>query len=285
MIFDPRRCELGEGPFWHPGRGQLFWFDILHSRLMSRGPAGMEEWAFPEMVSAAGWISHDEMVIAGEGGLFRFDLASGRRVRLAAVQAGHPSTRSNDGRADRQGGFWWGTMGRRGGGDPGRGALWRWHRGETRCLVQGLTIPNSICFTPDGRFAHFSDTATRQVMKVALDAEGWPMAAPEVFLDLRDEGLNPDGAVIDAEGAMWLAQWGAGRVAAYGPDGRFLRAVAVGAPHSSCPAFGGPGLEVLFVTTAQEGMPPEARLACPDAGKVFALQGVARGLPEPRVLA
>lgn len=284
MIFDTRACELGEGPFWHPERGQLFWFDILHSRLLSQGAGGPQEWSLPEMVSAAGWIGRDELAVAGEGGLWRFDLATGRRERLAAVEAGQPATRSNDGRADRQGGFWWGTMGKRGGQDPGLGAIWRWHRGELRCLFPGLTIPNSICFAPDGRFAHFSDTVAGRVMKVALDGDGWPAGEPQVFLDLSGEGLNPDGAVIDAEGVMWLAQWGAGRVAAYGPDGRFLRAVPVGAPHSSCPAFGGPGLEMLFVTTAQERMLPEALAACPDAGKVFAFPGVARGLPEPRVL-
>jgi sugar lactone lactonase YvrE len=283
MIFDTRPCELGEGPIWHPLRGQLYWFDILHSRLLTQGPDGMEEWTFPEMVSAAGWISRDEMLIAGESGLCRFNLTTGARERIATVAAGQPATRSNDGRADRQGGFWWGTMGKRGGDDPGLGAIWRYYRGEVRCLFSGLTIPNAICFAPDGTFAHFTDTLSGQVMKVALDGDGWPAAAPEVFLDLRAEGLNPDGAVVDVEGVLWLAQWGAARVAAYGPDGQFLRAVPVGAPHSSCPAFGGPEMTTLFVTTAREGMSDQALAACPDAGKVFALPGIARGLPEPQV--
>jgi len=283
MIFDARPCALGEGPLWHPERRQLFWFDILHARLLTTGPGGMEEWRFPEMVSAAGWVGRDEMVIAGEGGLWLFNLATGQRDRLATVKAGQPATRSNDGRADRQGGFWWGMMGKRGGDDPGNGAIWRFWRGEVRCLFPGLTIPNSICFTPDGRHAHFSDTLTHRVMKVALDDQGWPVGDPQVFLDLSAEGLLPDGAVVDAAGVLWLAQWGAGRVAAYGTDGQFLRAVAVGAPHSSCPAFGGADLRTVHVTTAQEGMSVEALAACPDAGKVFAIEGVAQGLPEPRV--
>lgn len=223
-------------------------------------------------------------MVAGESGLWRVDLTTGTQDRLAEVVAGQPATRSNDGRADRQGGFWWGTMGKRGEDDPGLGAIWRWYRGEVRCLFPGLTIPNAICFAPDGGHAHFTDTVTQQVMRVALDAEGWPAAAPEVFLDLRAEGLFPDGAVTDAEGVLWLAQWGAGRVAAYGPDGRFLRAVAVDAPHSSCPAFGGPSLSTLYVTTARQGMSTAALAACPDAGKTFAVAGVARGLPEPCVL-
>ncbi|MEZ5799000.1 MAG: SMP-30/gluconolactonase/LRE family protein [Paracoccaceae bacterium] len=284
MIFDARPCDLGEGAFWHPERRQFFWFDILNKKLLSVTEAGPEEWTFPEMVSAAGWVTADEMVLACESGLILFNLANGRRKPLATVQAGQPATRSNDGRADRQGGFWWGTMGRRGEDDPGLGAIWRWYRGEARCLFPGLTIPNAICFAPDGRAAFFTDTPTQRVMRVGLDAQGWPATAPEVFLDLAADGLYPDGAVIDADGVLWLAQWGAARVAAYGPDGRLLRAVEVSAPHSSCPAFGGDDLQTLFVTSARQGMTEAALLACPDAGKTFAFPRTSPGLPEPRVV-
>lgn len=277
MIFDTRPCELGEGPLWHPIRKDLFWFDILNRTLHSKS----QSWTFPEFVSAAGWISRDELLIASETGLLRLDLATGARDML--VHTGTPATRSNDGRADRQGGFWFGTMGKRA--EPGLGAIWRWHRGELRRLFAGLAIPNAICFTPDGRAAHFTDTVTGQVMKVALDAEGWPSGAPEVWLDLKPEGLNPDGAVIDAEGLFWNAQWGAGRVAAYAPDGRFLRAVEVpGAPQTSCPAFGGPDFTTLHVTTALEHMDAAARAKHPASGQVFAFEGVAKGIPEPQVL-
>lgn len=284
MILDCRRCDLGEGPFWHPERGQLFWFDIVNAKLLSITDAGPEEWTFPEMVSAAGWVNRDEMVIACESGLLLFNLANGRRKPLATISAGQPATRSNDGRADRQGGFWWGTMGKRGGDDPGKGAIWRYWRGQVRRLFPGWTIPNSICFAPDGSTAFFSDTLTHRVLQVALDANGWPVGEPRVFLDLSGEGLMPDGAVVDAAGVLWLAQWGAARVAAYGPDGQFLRAVPVGAPHASCPAFGGPDLTTLYVTTAREGMTAAALEAHPDAGKTFAVEGVAKGLPEPRVI-
>lgn len=277
MIFDPRPCELGEGPLWHPIRKELFWFDILNRTLHSRS----KSWTFPEFVSAAGWISRDELMMACETGLLRFDLSTGARDML--VHVGTPATRSNDGRADRQGGFWFGTMGKRA--EPGLGAIWRWHRGDLRRLFAGLTIPNAICFTPDGNAAHFTDTVTGQVMKVALDAEGWPSGAPEVWLDLKPEGLNPDGAVIDAEGIFWNAQWGAGRVAAYAPDGRLLRAIDVlGAPQTSCPAFGGPDYTTLHVTTAYEHMDAATRAKHPASGQVFAFDGVAKGLPEPQVI-
>lgn len=281
VVHDPRVGELGEGAFWHPERKAFYWFDILHKRL--HAPDG-QSFVFPEMVSAMGWVDATTAVVASESGLLRVNLEDGRFAPLVAIKAGQPETRSNDGRADRQGGFWWGTMGKRGGADRGKGAIWRFYKGEVRQLVPGLTIPNAICFSPDGRVAHYADTVEQKVWQLDLDAEGWPMAAPRLFLDLGPQGIYPDGAVICAEGLFWNAQWGAGRVAAYAPDGRFVRAVAVGAPHASCPAFAGEGLGDLLVTTAQEGMDAAGLAAHPDAGRVFRVADVGRGLPEPKVL-
>lgn len=284
MIFDQRVCELGEGALWHPVRRQLFWFDILGKRLHSIEDGQPRSWSFVEMVSAAGWVSRDVLLIAGERDLFLFDLETEEIETLAELEAADPGTRSNDGRADRQGGFWIGTMGKRGGDDPGRGSIWRWYRGELRRLYSGLTIPNSICFSPDGRFAYFSDTLTHRIRRVALDTDGWPVGEPEIFVDLSAEGILPDGAVVDAAGNLWNAQWGSARVACYGPDGRFLRAVPMGASQTSCPAFGGEGLATLYCTTAREGMDAAALSADPEAGKTFTVQGVGPGLPEPQVI-
>lgn len=281
MIFDGRVCGLGEGPLWHPERKQLFWFDILGNRMLSQTPEGPQEWQFGERVSAAGWISADELLIASETGLFRFHLGTGGRDVVAEVEADNPATRSNDGRADRQGGFWFGTMGKRGGQDVGAGAIYRYHRGELRQLYAGITIPNAISFTPDGRTAQFADTVTHQVMRVALDAQGWPAGQPEVYLDFTREGLSPDGAVCDAAGNLWLALWGSARVACFAPDGALLRSVGFDAPHTSCPAFGG---ETLFCTTALEGMSDAAKAANPHAGMTFSVAAVARGLDEAKVI-
>jgi sugar lactone lactonase YvrE len=281
MIHDSRPCELGEGPLWHPVREQLFWFDILNRNLHSQTDGKPLSWSFPDLTSAAGWIDRDTLLLVSETGLARFDILTGEHTSLCT--AGTPATRSNDGRADRQGGFWFGTMGKRA--EKGAGAIWRWHRGELRLLFPGITIPNAICFTPDGRAAHFADTISGQVMKVALDAAGWPTGEPQLWLDLTAKALNPDGAVIDAEGRFWNAQWGAGRVAAYAPDGSFVTAVETpGAPHSSCPAFGGAEMKTLFITTALEHLDAAARAANPASGKVFAFPGVAKGLPEPQVI-
>lgn len=282
QVFDSRPCDLGEGPLWHPQREALFWFDITGRRMLSRSGDQSSEWAFGEMHSAAGWIDRDTLLLASETGLWRFGLETGARSLICALEADNPVTRSNDGRADPQGGFWIGTMGRNA--QPGAGAIWRWYRGTLRRLFAPITISNAISFAPDGRSACFCDTVTRRVMRVVLDADGWPKGEPELYLDLSAEGLNPDGAVIDASGAIWIAQWGAARVACYGPDGSFRRAVEIPAPHASCPAFGGPDLRTLFVTSALHGTDASTRARAPLSGQTFAIGCGATGQAEHRVI-
>lgn len=279
MIHDDRTCALGEGPLWHPVREQLFWFDVTGRRLLTRRVDEAQEWHFAEMVSAGGWTGSDGLLIASETGLFHFDLLSGTRTPVCALEADNAATRSNDGRADPRGGFWIGTMGKNA--EPGAGAIYRWYRGELRCLYRGVSIPNAITFPPGDRTAQFTDTATRRVMRVPLDSEGWPAGLPEIFLDLTAEGLNPDGAVFDAAGLMWLAEWGSARVSAYAPDGARVRSVAFDAPHTSCPALGG---TTLYCTTATQGMSAAAMAAHPAAGKTFAAPDVAQAKPEHMVI-
>ena len=282
VIFDATPCKLGEGPLWHPERGQLFWFDIISKRLLTRHDDETHHWQFPEHVSAAGWIDRDALLIASESALFRFDLATGARHDLVALEADRPANRSNDGRADPRGGFWIGTMGKDAA--PGAGSIYRYYRGELRRLFTDITITNAISFAPDASHACFADTIAGRVFRVALDNEGWPKGEPETYLDLSAEGLNPDGAVIDAVGNLWLAQWGAARVACYAPDGSLLRAVAFDAPHTSCPAFGGADLTTLFCTSARQGLNAAALAQYPNSGMIFAAPGIAQGQAEHRVI-
>lgn len=251
-IYDDRICELGEGPLWHPIRKTLYWFDILGKRMHSRGPEGTQTWQFNEHVSAAGWIDHNTLLIASETALMRFDLRDGARNDLIALESDNQMTRSNDGRADPKGGFWIGTMGKKA--EAEAGAIYRYFRGELRKLHSSITIPNAICFSAGGDIAYFADTTQRQIMRQEMDENGWPAAEAVLHIDLTEEGLNPDGAVVDADGCLWNAQWGAGRLARYAPDGSFLSAHLVPARQPSCPAFGGKGANTLFTTTAIEGL-------------------------------
>ncbi len=267
-VFDERACYLGEGPLWHPGRQQVFWFDIMNRKLLSQVNGRGQEWSFPEYVSAAAWIDQQQLLISGENGLFRFNIGDGSMARVILIEADNPDTRSNDGRADPWGGFWVSTMGLNA--QPEAGAIYRYYRGSVQKLFDRITIPNAICFSQDRRFAYFADSALRVVWRQNLDAEnGRPSGSRQVFIDCSREGLNPDGAVIDAEGRFWCAQWGASRVACYSPEGEFLCSVELPTAHTSCPAFGGPELDRLFVTTARQELTPEQIHAQTDAGKTF----------------
>jgi len=281
-LYDPRHCKLGEGPLWHPERQQFFWFDITGQRLLSRDGDTPLEWHFAENVSAAAWTGRDTLLIASETRLFNFNLTTGASDTVAALEADNPGTRSNDGRADPQGGFWIGTMGKSGEADAG--AIYRYYRGELRQLYAPITVSNSICFAPDGSRAYYADTAAGQIMTQPLDAQGWPKGTPDIFIDMRVDRLKPDGSVTDAAGNLWNAQWGASRVAQYSPTGALLQTIAFPARHTSCPAFGGTDLTTLFCTTAQQGIAPEILAAEPGNGQTFAAETDTTGTPEPQVI-
>ena len=281
-VFDGRACLLGEGPLWHPMRQQLFWFDIMGKRLLTRTADGPQHWPFDRHVSAAGWIDTDTLLIATETDLIRFDLRQGQGERVMPLEDDTPATRSNDGRADPQGGFWIGTMGKHA--EPGAGALYRFHRGELRQIRDGVTIPNATCFAPDGRSAYFADTAAHLVWRYDLDADGWPMGEPAIYLDHRASGLNPDGAVVDANGTFWCAEWGAGRVAGYDGDGRLVDEIILPASQPTCPAFGGDDLQTLYVTSARQGLPQDRLTQEVCAGQTFAIPMTVPGQAEHRVI-
>jgi len=282
QVFDDRACILGEGPLWHPARAQLFWVDIRGQRLMTRTADGPADWAFDRHVSAVGWVDDDTLLIASETGLIRFSLADGATKALVPIEADNPRTRSNDGRADPQGGFWIGTMGKHA--EPGAGTLYRYWRGALRPLRDGLTIPNATCFAPDGHAAYFADTAEHLVWRIPLDADGWPCAAWEVFLDHRASGINPDGAVVDAEGHLVVAEWGGARVARYAPTGVLVDEFPLPVPLPTCPAFGGADLSTLYVTTARQGAPDDALDATPLSGQTLVIETGLAGQAEHRVI-
>lgn len=273
-IFDPRRCALGEGPLWHPIRQQLFWFDIIGKRMLSQS----QEWQFDEHVSAAGWVNATTLLIASETQLFTFDVETEEQTFVTALETGDTVTRSNDGRADPWGGFWIGTMGKSA--EPGAGAIYRYFKGELRRIRPNITISNAICFAPDRSTAFFCDTPSQQIMKLELDADGWPDSNPQVHIDLTGTDFNPDGAVVDSKGHLWNAQWGSHRVARYDEAGQFVDAIEFSASQISCPAFGGPHGKTLFVTSAADGMPANDT----SAGLTFAVETDHRGQQEHQVI-
>jgi sugar lactone lactonase YvrE len=277
-VFDSRQCTLGEGPLWHPVRGALFWFDILGKRMLARQGETVNAWDFDAHFSAAGWVDENTLLLASETALWRFDIETGDKVQICALEADNPVTRSNDGRADPWGGFWIGTMGKDT--EKQAGAIYRYYRGELRKLLSDITISNAISFAPDQSCAYYADTATQKIMRQPLNADdGWPLGTAEVFVDLSATNLYPDGAVTDADGTLWVAIWGSSCVIAFGPDGTEQRRIDVPARQPTCPAFGGPDLRDLYVTSASDSMPEDAV-----HGATYRFADIAQGRPEPQVI-
>ena len=283
LIFDDTNCALGEGPLWHPDRQTLFWFDIDQRLMYEKAIGGSRiEYRFDRTVTAAGLIDESHLLIASERDLFRFDLNSLEEEILCPLEADRPETRSNDGRADPRGGFWIGTMGYEP--DSTTGAIYRFYQGSLQTLFDEVRIPNSICFSPDGSQVWFTDSQLGLIWRVNLDKDGWPVAgSKDTFVDLSEKEFAPDGAVCDVEGQLWSAQWMASRVAVYSSCGMLVDAVALPTSQTTCPAFGGPDLTTLFVTSAGAHLPDSLKGTQPKAGCTFMIENAGRGQPEHRV--
>ncbi|MCH4562374.1 SMP-30/gluconolactonase/LRE family protein [Halomonas sp. EGI 63088] len=275
------RCELGEGPQWHAAMGRLYWCDIINARLhwleVASGATGHHE--LDHRVSLAAPLEDGGLLLVGEDRLSRLDPTTEHIERCCDFEADNAVTRSNDARVDRHGSLWLSTMGKAA--EPSAGSLYRLHRGELVKLRSGLTIPNALCFSPGGEFAWFTDTPTGVVMRWALDYQGWPVGDPAPWADFSAHAGNPDGAVVDSEGHLWLALWGAGRVVRLDHEGRIVAEVHLPVTQPSCPAFAGADLERLYITTAREHLTAIELAGQPLAGGLFVAEVGVTGLAEP----
>jgi len=280
-ILDAPRCHLGEGPCYDPATDTAWWVDILESRLFEAplrgGPA--REHGLPFMASLVAATDGGVQLLAGDDGLYLREFEDGRLSLHCPLETNDRSTRSNDGRVHPSGALWISTMGR----DAQRGRGTIYHVAGTRVtrLYSGLTIPNAIAFSPDGATGYFVDSDENHLQRVALDpTTGMPKAEPATLYAHDGEG-DLDGTAVDAEGLIWNARWGAGRIDAYSPEGERVRSIPVPASRPSCPTFAGGGLDRLLVTSAYEGMDADERAADPEHGRTFLVPVGVRGLIEP----
>lgn len=277
------RCQTGEGVLWNHLRQEIFWFDIPGKILYSARPDGSEVKARPLdwMGSAAGIVDRDTLVVAAQGGIFRYDLATEGKTRLVELEPDLPGNRSNDGRVNPAGGLWIGTMAHAEGAGLYSGSVYQYRSGQLKKLFGDIRIPNATCFSPDGRTAYFTDTPNKIIMKRPIDpSTGEPMGFWSVFADTHDDPGSPDGAVIDSEGFLWCARWGGHRVIRYTPDGRIDREIMVAASQVACPGFGGSDLKTLYIATARKNLDAAALEKEPAAGGLFAIEVDVAGQQE-----
>jgi L-arabinonolactonase len=291
LVVDGRHV-LGEGILWNERTGRLLWTDIESSELWAHDPAGgaLERWPMPERLCAMALTADDgRLLLALASGLAFFDMRTGELARICEVEAHLPTTRLNDGRVDRQGRFVFGAFNEANDPKDPVGGFYRLNRDLSleRLPLGGVAIANSICFSLDGRTMYYCDTASGEIRCCDYDPgdageSGEPVANLRVFAPAGAAPGSPDGAIIDAEGYLWNARWGGGQVVRFAPDGRVDRVLALPVPQPTCLAFGGRGLDVLYVSSATQHLSPPALAAAPASGGVFAHALDVRGLPEQR---
>jgi sugar lactone lactonase len=279
-----RHCHLGEGCTYDPVTDTAWWFDILERTLFQADLASgaVTAHALPWMASVVAFIDDQRQLLATENGLYIRDIANGRLTLHLGLEADNAANRSNDGRVHPCGALWIGTMGRKA--ENGAGAIYHFGSGELRRLYSGISIPNAICFSPDGATAYFTDTRKAILYRVAIDpTNALPTSDPAPLFDHRGGVGGLDGAVVDAEGLIWNARWGGSCIDAYSPEGERVRTIGVPARQPSCPVFVGRNFDRLLVTSAWEGMDEHARAADPHHGQTFILDVGAQGRAEPRI--
>lgn len=277
-ILSDTQLLLGEGPSFEPETGTIWWFNILgrelHALHLESGEHRVHP--LPRMASVVARIDDARQLLAMEDGLYIRDRATGDLTLHAPLEADKPGNRSNDGRVHPSGALWIGTMGKKA--EPEAGAIYHVARGQVTKIFDRIGITNGICFSPDGATGYFVDTKVNRYMKVAVDpATGLPAGEPQVFVDETGKPGGIDGAVCDAEGRVWNARWGEARLDCYAPDGTLLASYRTPASQPSCPAFFGPGLDRILVTTATEGMEAPG----PSEGVLLDMGLAVKGRAEP----
>ncbi|KQT64102.1 MULTISPECIES: SMP-30/gluconolactonase/LRE family protein [unclassified Aureimonas] len=285
-VWSHDQAVLGEGIGLDAMTGRLRWFDIVGGRRLAQNfdEGVTQALSIAGMPSAGAAIDETREMIFTETGLWIFDRERRALVeRIAPIEDDRPDLRSNDGRTHPCGAFWGSTMALDQ--SKGKGSIYWVFKGEVRRLYTDMTVGNAICFSEDGTYAHFSDTPRGTIWRVATHPEtGLPDGEPVVFDQAApDDPGGPDGAVLDRDGFLYSARWGGAEVQVFSPDGRLIRRIETGAPHTTCPAFCGPGLSYLAITSARDGMSPEALAACPDAGKTFLFDAGCRGKLDPPI--
>ena len=272
------RDVLGEGALWDEREGVLWWVDILSCRLKSLRGGKVTALDVAEPIGSFALREGGGMVAAMKSGFCFLDPLSGKRETICRPEGGRPLNRLNDGRCDRAGRFWAGTMMS----DPPRrpeGTLYRLDpSGRCTAMRTGVTIPNSLAWSPDGRTMYFADTPGKEILAFDYDAATGVPSNERLFAAAAG---YPDGSCVDADGCLWNAEYGGGRLVRYTPRGTIDRTIALPAVNPTCCCFGGKDLDTLYVTTASQGL-EDVEIEKQQAGSVFAVRPGVKGLPESR---
>lgn len=278
----PLRADLAEGPLWHPRRQRIYFVDIMVGRIHEYDPPSGRRRAI-EAGAKVGCLApraDGHLVATVDSGLAAVDLDTGQIATLVTPPE-HDAHRCrfNDGKCDPQGRLWAGTMGLEA--EPGAGSLYCFPSAtESRRVLPNVSVSNGLAWSLDGETLYYIDSPTGRVDAFDFEGETGRIARRRPAFTLPPDSGIPDGCALDAEGMLWVAHWGGGRVTRWNPQtGAHLATILLPAPHVTSCTFGGPRLETLYITTARRGLDPVALAAFPESGGIFACQTGSTGLP------
>jgi sugar lactone lactonase YvrE len=274
---------LGEGALWCPREQVLWWIDISSPSLWRFEPRSdrVEHWSLPKRPGSFALRKDGGFLFAFQKGFATLDEPGGEPDWRDVPGLALGDERFNDGKADRAGRFWTGTLDRKVGSAIGQ--LYRLEPGfRLTAMDRGFTISNGIGWSPDDRILYFTDTPSRRIYRYDFDAACGQIANRRVFVEVEPGHGGPDGMTVDAQGYVWSAQFDRWCIHRYAPDGTLDRSIRLPVQRPTTCMFGGPDLATLYVTSARVDLPADAHASQPHAGGVFALDPGVRGLPEPR---
>jgi len=274
---------LGEGALWCPRDQVLWWIDIVSVQLWRFEPVSgrTDHWPLPKRPGSFALRKDGGLLFAFQKGFATLD-APGAEFNwrdVAGLDFG--DERFNDGKVDRMGRFWAGTLDRSVSNAIGR--LFRLDPDfRVTTMDRGFTVSNGIGWSPDDRVMYFTDTPSRHIYCYDFDAVAGEISNRRVFAEVAPGHGGPDGMTVDAQGYVWSAQFDRWCIHRYAPDGSLDRSIRLPVQRPTTCMFGGPDLATLYVASARFDLPADAHLTQPQAGGVFALDPGVRGLPESR---
>lgn len=279
------RCAVGESPVWHAREQAWYWVDIPARRVwrLDHASGALRHWSTHEMVACIAPRAAGGLVAGMESGMFALDLmpdGSVRAERLAAPPELVPGMRFNDGRCDRQGRFWAGTMWMDMTAALPVGRLYRYEpeAGLSPPQVSGLVTQNGLAWSPDGRTMYLSDShpTRRCVWAFDYDIDSGMPSNRRLFIDMAAYAGRPDGATVDSDGCYWVAGNDGGSVLRFTPAGVLDRELALPFLKPSMPRFGGPRLDTMLITSIRA----QGRQDDPNGGDLVLVRPGAQGVPD-----
>jgi sugar lactone lactonase YvrE len=273
---------LGEGALWDPREQVLWWVDIKAREIHCFDPTTGSDriWSTPEDIGCLAVREQGGLVVALRSGFHFFDPQSDGFSAIADPEAECAENRFNDGKPDRQGRFWAGTM-YEGPNPKPSAALYRLDADLTcHRMITGITCSNGLAWSPDGRVMYYADSLAQRVWAWDFDPGTGEIENRRLFIDTAPLHSNPDGATVDHDGRYWLTLPEADKLGCFDPDGTMAQLIDMPAHHPTCAAFGGRDLDVLYITTATMFRTPAELAIRPLTGGLFALNVGAKGLPE-----